>query len=273
MKGIYTPNLVKIEKIIQETPDIKTIRLAIEDKNFTFLPGQFIELSVPNIGEAPFCISSSPTWRNYIECSIKKMGKVTQAIHELEEGDMVGIRGPYGNGFPIDMMKGKNLIFVGGGIGIAPLRSLIWYCIDNRDYFKEMTIIYGARSVADLVYKEELEKFKTMPHIKTILTVDPGGETKEWEGKIGFVPTILEEVHPSSKDAFLITCGPPIMIRIVLRLIDKLGFHPEQVITTLERKMQCGVGKCGHCMIGNIYVCKDGPVFTYKEIKEFQEEI
>lgn len=277
MPNLYLPNLATIERINQETPDIKTLKMVFQDKKlrntFTYKPGQFIELSVFGAGEAPFCLASSPTRNGYIECSIKKMGKVTQAIHELEEGEVVGIRGPYGNGFPVEELKGKNLLFVGGGIGLAPLRSLIWNVIDNRKAFKDITIIYGARSVADLVYKDELEEWGGNSGVNLTLTVDPGGETKDWKGKVGLVPAILEEVNPSPGNAVVITCGPPIMIKFTLISLDKLKFAPEGIITTLERKMTCGLGKCGRCNIGPIYVCKDGPVFSYAQIKEFKEEI
>lgn len=277
MQNPYIPNSAKIEKITEETPDIKTLKIVFQEEklrqDFSYRPGQFVEFSVYGIGEAPFCLASSPTLKKYIECSIKKLGKVTQAVHELEEGDIIGIRGPYGNGFPVEEMYGKNLIFVGGGIGLAPLRSLIWYCLDNRKNFCDMVIIYGARSVTDLVYKEELKKWEQMSGVKTVLTVDPGGEAKDWKGKIGLVPKILEEIAPSPKNSIVITCGPPIMIKFTLLSLEKMKFTPEQIITTLERQMQCGIGKCGHCMIGHLYVCKDGPVFTYAQIKEFTEEI
>lgn len=276
METIYLPYLATIQKIVTETPDIKTFRLAFQDtklnESFAYKPGQFIKFSVFGVGEAPFCLSSSPTRSGYIECSIKLMGKVTQAVHELEVGDMIGIRGPYGNGFPIGEMKDKSLIFVGGGIGLAPLRPLIWNVIDRRDDFKDIIIIYGARSIADLVYKEELEQWQNMSGISTILTVDPGGEDENWTGKVGFVPTVLEEVNPSPEGAVVITCGPPIMIKFVLIALQKMGFTPEQIITTLEMKMKCGLGKCGRCNIGGVYVCKDGPVFSYEQIRHFPDE-
>jgi NAD(P)H-flavin reductase len=276
MQNPYIPNSAKIEKITEETSDIKTFKIVFQDEKlrqeFSYRPGQFVEFSVYGIGEAPFCLASSPTRKEYIECSIKKLGKVTQAIHELEEGNVVGIRGPYGNGFPVVEMQGKNLIFVGGGIGIAPLRSLIWYCLDNRKDFRDIIIIYGARSVADLVYKEELRKWEQKHRVKTILTVDPGGETKDWKRKIGFVPKILEEVNPSPENSFVITCGPPIMIKFTLLSLIEMKFTPEQIITTLERQMRCGIGKCGHCMIGHLYVCKDGPVFSCAELEKLPAE-
>jgi NAD(P)H-flavin reductase len=276
MENIYLPKLMVIKEIIEEAPGIKTFRLEFKDEGlkerFDFKSGQFGLFSVFGQGEAPFCIANPPTRRGYIECSVKRVGKVTSALHELNVGDTIGFRGPYGNWFPIDEMRGKNLIFAGGGIGLAPLRSLIWNCLDEREDFGEITIIYGARSVADLVYKEELKEWVDMEGIDTVLTVDPGGEDESWRGEIGFVPTILEKVNPSPQNAMVITCGPPIMIKFVLKALDKMEFTPEQVITTLEMKMKCGLGKCGRCNIGHTYVCKDGPVFSYEELKGLPQE-
>ena len=276
MENIYKPQLLTVEGITQETADIKTFRLVFQDANvqgdFKFAPGQFGILSVFGYGEAPFGIASSPTRAGYIECSLKRVGKVTSAIHDLNVGDTMGFRGPYGRGFPIDEMRGKNLIFAGGGIGLAPLRSLIWNCIDTREAFGDMTIVYGARSIADLVYKQELREWVEMEGINTVLTVDPGGEDESWEGEVGFVPTVLEKVDPSPENAVVVTCGPPIMIRFVLLSLNKMGFTPARVITTLEMKMKCGLGKCGRCNIGPAYVCKHGPVFSYEELKELPAE-
>jgi len=276
MENTYLPNLMTIEGIVQETPDIKTFRLTFQDgnvgKGFSFQPGQFGVFSVFGQGEAPFGFASSPTRPEHIECSIKRVGKVTHAFHRLSVGDTVGFRGPYGRGFPVDEMRGKNLVFAGGGIGLAPLRSLIWNCIDCRADFENITIVYGARSTADLVYKRDLQEWVEMDGVDTVLTVDPGGEDQSWQGEIGFVPTVLEKARPSPENAMAITCGPPIMIKFVLRSLSGMGFTPPQIITTLEMKMKCGVGKCGRCNIGNLYVCKDGPVFSYAELKELPDE-
>ena len=260
-----------VEEIIPETPDIRTFRLVFQDsrlkQDLDFQPGQFGLFSVFGQGEAPFGLASSPTRKGHIECSIKRVGKVTSAFHELNIGDTVGFRGPYGQGFPVAELHGKNLIFAGGGIGMAPLRSLLWNCIDTREDFGDITVIYGARSTADLVYKRELREWVEMEGINTVLTVDPGGEDESWGGEIGFVPTVLEKVNPSPENAMVITCGPPIMIKFVLVSLGKMGFAPDQVITTLEMKMKCGLGKCGRCNIGPAYVCKNGPVFSWKELQ------
>ena len=271
MDNIYQAQLMVVDAITQETPDIKTFRLAFRDDRirgaFTFGAGQFGLFSVFGHGEAPFGLANSPTRAEYVECSLKRVGKVTGAFHELNVGDTVGFRGPYGRGFPLEEMKGKNLVFAGGGIGMAPLRSLIWNCLDTRDQCGEITIVYGARSTMDLVYKPELRQWAEMGGIKTVLTVDPGGEDANWKGEIGFVPAILEKTKPSPENAVAITCGPPIMIKFVIVALTKMGFVPEQIITTLEAKMKCGLGKCGRCNIGPDYVCKHGPVFRYDELQ------
>ena len=272
----YEPSLMKIQEIIEETTDTKTFKLTFEDEkqaeSFDFKAGQFGLFSAFGEGESTFCIASPPTRKGYIECSVKRVGKVTTALHDMELGETMGFRGPYGNYFPLDSMKGKNLIFIGGGIGMAPLRSLLLNCLDTRADFGDITLIYGARSVADLVYKQELDDWQAQKGMETILTVDPGGENPDWKGKVGFVPTILSEVGPTSKNSMAITCGPPIMIKFVFEALDKLGFTEDQVITTLENKMKCGVGLCGRCNIGSIYVCKDGPVFTYAQLKQLPAE-
>lgn len=276
MESIYKPHLMTVEAITQETSDIRTLKLAFQDngmrESFEFQPGQFGLVSVFGHGEAPFGIANSPTRAGYIECSIKHVGKVTSALHELNVGDVVGFRGPYGRGFPTDEMGGKNLVFAGGGIGLAPLRSLLWNCIDTREDFGDITVVYGARSTADLVYKQELKEWVAMEGINTVLTVDPGGEDESWKGEIGFVPTVLEQTNPSPENAMVITCGPPIMIKFVLLSLNKMGFAPNQIITTLEMKMKCGLGKCGRCNIGPAYVCKHGPVFSYEQLKELPDE-
>ena len=236
-------------------------------EKFAFQAGQFAEYSILGSGEATFCISSRPTRMDHLEFSVMKAGRVTEAIHELNEGDEIGFRGPYGNWFPLDIMKGKNLVFIGGGIGLAPLRSLIWNVFDNRSDYRNVDIIYGARSPQDLSFKYDLDAWEADDKVNMVTTVDRGDEN--WKGKVGLVPHILEEVNPTPKDTIAITCGPPIMIKFTLLSLDKLGFTPEQIVTTLEMRMKCGIGKCGRCNIGNLYVCKDGPVFTYQQIKDF----
>lgn len=269
--NVYIPHVMKIEKVIEETQNIKTFHFNFKDETqkaqFGFKSGQFAEYSVFGVGEATFCISSSPTRMDHLEFSVMRVGKVTQAIHELQEGDEIGFRGPYGNWFPLDSIQGKNLVFVGGGIGLAPLRSLIWNVLDNRDIYKDIVILYGARSPADLSFKYDLEAWEKDDRVNMYTTVDRGDES--WTGRVGLIPPVLEEIGPSPENTVAITCGPPIMIKFTLQSLEKLGFTHDQIITTLEMRMKCGIGKCGRCNIGNIYVCKDGPVFTYAQIRSF----
>jgi len=273
-KNIYLPHLMEIIKVVPETEDTKTFHIQFQEpslrESFSFLSGQFAEYSVFGQGEATFCISSSPTRREHLEFSVKRVGRVTNALHHLNEGDVIGFRGPYGNHFPLDRMKGKNLVFIGGGIGLAPLRSLIHNVLDNREEYRDILILYGARTPRDLCFKYDLEAWSKNPSLQTVVTVDVGD--KGWKGKVGLVPIVLEEVAPSPQDAIAVSCGPPIMIRYTLKSLEKLGFTPQQIWTTLEMKMKCGVGKCGRCNIGPLYVCKDGPVFSLEEIRNFASD-
>lgn len=268
--NVYLPHIAVIEKIIDETPNVRMFHFNFKDEKlkeqFTFESGQFAEYSVFGFGEAPFCISSSPTRREHLEFALQKVGKVTNAFHRLAVGDEIGFRGPYGNSFPLDYLKGKNLVFVGGGIGLAPVRSLIWNVLDNRDKYGNINIVYGARSPADLCFKYDLKSWEEDKTVNIITTIDR--EAPDWTGKVGLVPRVLEEVAPSAKNSVAIVCGPPIMIRFTFPVLEKLGFTPERMITTLEKRMKCGIGKCGRCNIGNVYVCKDGPVFTFAQIKD-----
>ncbi|MES0278741.1 MAG: FAD/NAD(P)-binding protein [Dehalococcoidales bacterium] len=268
--NVYLPHMVVINKIIDEAPDVRTFHFNFKDKalreKFTFESGQFGEFSVFGHGEAPFCISSSPTRPDHLECTVKRTGRLTNALHRLSVGAEIGFRGPYGNGFPLEELKGKNLVFVAGGIGLAPLRSLIWNVLDNREDYGKLDIVYGARSPADLVYKYDLAAWQKDDRFNMAVTVDRGDE--KWQGTVGFVPQVLEQVAPSAQDAVAVVCGPPIMIRFTFPVLDKLGFTSEQMITTLEKRMKCGIGKCGRCNIGNIYVCRDGPVFNYQQIMD-----
>lgn len=276
--SVYMPDIAVIKEIIKETDvnDVKTFRVVFKDdpqmEHFSYRPGQFAEVSVFGVGEAPISITSSPTQKGYLEFAVKKAGVVTTALHYSQEGDVIGIRGPYGNWFDVESMVGKNLIFIGGGIGLAPLRSLINYTLDesNRSKFGDIIIIYGARSPGDLVFKWELEKWAKREDVKFYVTVDRGDNS--WDGMVGFVPDVLMKVAPSPDNAVSITCGPPIMIKFVIANLEKLGFAPRDIVTTLEMKMKCGIGKCGRCNIGSKYVCKDGPVFTWEQLKTMPQE-
>lgn len=268
--NLYQPHLMTVEAIQDETPDTRTLRLAFRDpevaERFSFKAGQFGEYSVFGAGECTFCIASPPTRRGYLECSFKAVGKVTQALRGLEVGEIVGFRGPYGNSFPVEDWSGRRVVFVAGGIGLAPVRCVIWNVLDLRDRFDEVTVVYGARSVSDLVYKRELAAWRERPDLRLVTTVDPGGADRGWDGEVGFVPAVLERAAPSADNAVAVVCGPPVMIKYTVPVLERLGFGPDRIFTTLENRMKCGVGKCGRCNVGPVYVCKDGPVFTAAEL-------
>jgi len=275
-KNSYIPYKVRIADIIEEAPLIQTYRLEFVDpaeaSSFSFKTGQFAEYGVFGEGESTFCIASPDTREGYIECTFRSTGRVTKALANCEINDIIGLRGPFGNSFPIEQWYGKNIVFVTGGIALPPLRSVIWTLLDQRGKFGNITIYYGARTVNDLVYKSELEEWKNRDDVNLFGTVDPGGETPEWKGLVGFVPTILEQNLPKSDNAVAIIAGPPILIKMGMPILSRCGFPDNLIYTTLENRMKCGVGKCGHCTVGKTYVCKDGPVFTYEEVLKMPAE-
>jgi NAD(P)H-flavin reductase len=261
---------------IDETGDTRTLRLEFADpelrESFEFRAGQFGEYSVFGAGESTFCIASPPTRKGFIECSFKAIGKVTNALREVNTGDTIGFRGPYGNWFPVDDWRGKDVVFIAGGIGLAPVRCVIWNVLDRREEFGDVTIVYGARSVGDLVYKRELDEWAARDDIRLITTVDPGGQTPDWTGQVGYVTPIVEATAPKAENAVAVLCGPPIVVKLTLPVLGRLGFADEAIFTTLENRMKCGLGKCGRCNIGPVYVCKDGPVFTAAQLKALPAE-
>jgi len=275
MQNPYFPELGTVTKIIDETPIIKSFQVILNDpekmKKFTFEPGQVGQLSLFGVGESTFVINSPPTRMEYLQFSVMKAGEVTNALHELAEGDQVGVRAPLGNWFPYEQMKGKKILFIGGGIGLAPLRTLILFMLDNRADYADITIIYGARTPNDLCYKDELKEWEARTDLNLILTVD--AEFPGWDKRVGLVPNVLKEIAPSPENTVAITCGPPIMIKFTLQALSALKFNDEQIITTLEKRMKCGIGICGRCNIGSMYVCKDGPVFSLTQLKELPAEL
>jgi NAD(P)H-flavin reductase len=272
----YQPNMMRIALVRDETPDVRTLRLEFADEEARaaffekYRVGMFGLYGVPGAGESAFCVASPPTRTGYVECTFRRMGRVTGALADREVGQAVTFRGPYGNAFPIESWRAKNVLFVAGGIALPPLRSVIWNLLDRRKEFGRITIVYGARTVADLVYKDELADWGSRPDVRLVTTVDPGGETPEWKGKIGFVPTVLGEVAPAIANTVALVCGPPIMIKFSLPVLTKLGFTPKDVYTTLENRMKCGIGQCGRCNVGSVYVCRDGPVFTLEQLHQMQ---
>ena len=267
------PYLGEVTDIRIDTPDVKTFRVLTPDgvKPFEHMPGQCAMLSIPGVGEAMFSITSSPTNKDYMEFSIKKCGCLTEWLHAMDVGQQITIRGPYGKPFPVETdLKGKDLLFIAGGIGLAPLRSVINYVRDNRENYGSVQIIYGARSMDDLVdYKEIIDEWMQDSGIEVNLTIDR--EQEGWDGHVGFIPAFVKELNPDLKKTVLM-CGPPIMIKFTLAELMGLGFEKTQVYTTMELRMKCGVGKCGRCNIGDKYVCKDGPVFRFDELDELPDE-
>ena len=274
--NLYQPHRMRIDEITDETPDTRTFRLTFQDPAlrdaFRFSAGQFGEYSVFGEGESTFCIASPPTRKGYIECSFRGIGKVTQAMRRLGVGDTLGFRGPYGNTFPLERMKGHSVVFVAGGIALPPVRCVIWNVLDLRGDFKDVTIVYGAKTVSDLVYKRELAEWGSRPDVKLWQAVDPGGQTPDWKGEVGLIPKVLEKAAPSGEDAFAVVCGPPVMIKLSLPVLAGLGFAGCDVYTTLENRMKCGLGKCGRCNTGRSYVCKDGPVYTLAQLEALPAE-
>ena len=276
LANIYKPYLMRIAEATEEAPGVRTYRLEFvdpaESAAFEFRTGQFGLYTAFGEGESTFCIASPPTRKGYIECTFRDVGRVTGALADKEVGDIVGFRGPYGNAFPLEKWKGKSLVFVAGGIALPPLRSVIWNCLDLRSWFKDITVIYGARTVGDLVYKRELDDWSERTDMKLVVTVDPGGEIPGWKGSVGFVPTVVEKLAPPSANAVAIVCGPPIMIKLTLPVLAKLGFGKSEIYTTLENRLKCGLGKCGRFNTGKSYVCKDGPVYTLTELEKLPAE-
>ena len=278
MSNPYVPMPAKIESIVieNEARDIKTFNLSLmndtDKERFSFLPGQFAELSLLGIGECPIGIASSPTEDGCLLFTVKRAGFVTTQLHRAEVGDTVGIRGPFGNTYPLDLMEGKNVLIVGGGFAFTTLRATAKYILEgnNRNRFKDLTIIYGARNPGELIYKQELWEWEKAKDLKIHITVDKGD--KGWKRREGFVPTVLKEIAPNSDSAVALVCGPPVMIKFTLPVLLEFGFAPETIFLSLEMRMKCGIGKCGRCNIGHKYVCKDGPVFSYAQLNELPQE-
>ena len=276
----YLPYPVRIDEIITETEDknLKTFRLVFinpdDEEKFSYKAGQFAELSVAGKGEAPIGIASSPSEKGYLMFTINKVGLVTTALHCMKSGDIIGIRGPLGNSYPWDILKGKNVVIIGGGFAFTTLRSSIVYMLDpvNRPNFKEIHVIYGARSPGMLLYRDELSSWESRDDINMHITVD-GTDDPNWKYNVGFVPTITEQKAPQGNDdTYAIICGPPIMIKFTQPVLDKLGYCHDNIIMSLEMRMKCGIGICGRCNIGKEFVCKDGPVFTLAQLDMMPKE-
>jgi NAD(P)H-flavin reductase len=273
-KIITIPESATIEEIKDEIRDVKTFYMSLDnkgiDKGFKIKSGQFIMCTVFGAGE--FAVSLPPSPENdRFHLTVRKVGSVTNALHDLNVGDKVGIRGPFGNGFPFEEIKGKNIVSVAGGIGLIPLRSSIVHVLQHKQEFGRVIVLHGARTPDDLMYKENLKEWQAFPGFETYITVDVG--TPGWSGEVGFVHTLFDKVNLPIENTVAFVCGPPVMFNTVIGELMKRGLRDDCIISTLERHMKCGIGKCQHCAIGRTLVCTDGPVYTYRQIKTLGEQI
>ena len=275
MSNTYIPMHMRVERITVEDQEksLRTFDLAFineaEGKRFTYMPGQFCEFSILGKGESPFGIASSPTEPGILRFTVNRAGSVTNEIHYLRQGDVVGIRGPLGNWYPVEKFKGDNVVVIGGGFAFTTLRSLIVYMLEHRQDYKDITVIYGVRNPDLFLYKDELAEWQKRDDLTLHLTID--NQVEGWTGLTGFVPTVTKQVAPGTENAWVVVCGPPIMIKFTLPVLAELNFPDARVYTSLERRMKCGIGKCGRCNIGPKYICIDGPVFSMEEIGKIPE--
>lgn len=271
----YTPAVSTVKEVIREAGNIVTIRAVIDDEEamqaFTHEPGQVGQLSLFGVGESTFVINSPPSCKEYIQFSVMKTGEVTDAIHKLNVGDKIGVRAPLGNSFPYADWKGKNIVFIGGGIGMAPIRTIMLHVLENKADYGKVSLLYGARSPRDMAFSYELDSWLANPDLDCNLCIDAPFEG--WAHKVGMIPHVLTDMNPSPDNTVAVLCGPPIMIKFTVQALEKLGFAPENIVTTLEKRMKCGIGICGRCNIGGRFVCVDGPVFTWAELKELPPDM
>jgi sulfhydrogenase subunit gamma (sulfur reductase) len=272
----YLPKPARIIRRLPQIADHQLFQIRFEEeeaaRSFTYRPGQFVMLSVIGTGEAPFSISSSPTRPGLIELCVRRIGHVTEALFKLSPNALVGVRGPYGNGFPLEKLEGNNLLLVAGGLGMAPLRSLLRYALDNRSKFKDVILMYGAKNPDDMLFKYELLDLIEQPDVKCLLTVDKD-DSGIWKAHIGVVTKLFEHVEINADQTYAAICGPEVMFKFVLDELLKRNFSKDRILMSLERNMQCGVGKCGHCMVGYKYTCLDGPIFNYWDAINLPEMI
>ena len=272
----YQPHAARITRIYRMVPDNDLFTLRFLDdavaERFRHRPGQFVMLSVPGTGEAPISISSSPTRPGVLELCVRRVGRVTSALYRLRTNDLVGVRGPYGNGFPVEAMEGNDLILAAGGLGMAPMRSLLWYALDRRDRFGKLVLMYGGRTPESMLFRDELVSLVDRADLECLLTVDqdPAGT---WTNRVGVMPALFDHVQVVPAHTYAAVCGPPVVYKYVLERLLALGFSKDRILMSLERRMKCGVGKCGHCSIGYKYTCLQGPIFTYWDAINLPEMI
>jgi len=272
----YQPHMARIVRIypMVENNYLFTMRFVDEHlaRSFRHQPGQFVMVSVPGVGEMPISISSSPSRPEVLELCVRRVGRVTSALYRLRANDVVGIRGPYGNGYPIAVMKHNDILLAAGGLGMAPLRSLLWYALDHRDEFQNITLMYGVKRPEEMLFREELLALVGRTDINCLLTVD-ADTSGTWKNHIGLLPSLFDYAHIEPLRTYAAVCGPPVVYKFVLRKLLELGFAKNRILMSLERRMKCGVGKCGHCSIGYKYTCLHGPIFTYWDAINLPEMI
>ncbi len=273
VEPLFIPEMADIVKVEEMTPLEKVFTLQLPGgRPLGNRPGQFVEVSVLGVGEAPISICSSPSRSTEtFEMCVRKVGDVTAALHQLKAGDKVGIRGPFGHGFPIESFRGKDMLFAPGGLGLPPARSLINQVLDERALFGRVIILYGARTPAELLFKDELQRWAERSDVELLLTVDRGDDT--WSGNVGVITTLFKFISVYPRNTVAVTVGPPVMYRFVLMELLGKGISEGNIYLSLERRMKCGIGKCGHCQINNVYACQSGPVFSYKELKGLEEAL
>lgn len=271
-KDIYLPQLATVVKADDMNVTEKYLQLSMDDGQFGYVPGQFVEVSVAGIGEAPITIASSPTQTGGFELVVRKIGNVTNAIHALTPGDKLGIRGPLGDGtYPVEEAKGKDVVFICGGLGLAPQRAFIKYVLDNRDDYGEVTILQGTKCYDQRLFPAEIAQWQARSDVDMLETLDEPDE--QWKGNVGVVTTLVSKIKTDLKSAVVSICGPPIMYKFVLMALEEYDIPHGNIFLNLERKMKCGVGKCGHCQINDVYCCMDGPVFRYSDLATMPEAI
>jgi len=271
-RDLYSPVMATINSVEQLTQTEKRFEIVLPGNTpLNHKPGQFVEVSIFGFGEAPISISSSPMRKNSFDLTVRRTGRLTEKMHRLTEGNMIGIRGPFGNGFDVEQFKGKDMLFVCGGIGLAPLKSLIDYTIENRSDYGRIIILYGTKSPAEILFPVEIEKWQTDPGVEFAMTVDRG--TPEWMGNTGVITTLIPGIDLDVKNTIATVVGPPVMYKFVLMALKSKNIPDGNIYLSLERRMKCGVGKCGHCQINDSYVCQDGPVYHYPRVKELEEAV
>lgn len=271
-RSLYLPEMARVTRVeaLTESEKLFEIKFA-SGRDLGHVPGQFVEVSVFGIGEAPISVSSSPTRKGMFELCVRAVGNVTNALHKLEPEDKIGIRGPFGKGFNTEELKGKDILFIGGGIGLVPLRSLINFVLDTREDFGKVTILYGTKNPSEILFRDELREWEANKTVDYRITVDKGDA--KWKGNVGVITTLIPGLEIDPARTVAVVVGPPIMYRFVIKSLKEKNLPDEQIILSLERRMKCGVGKCGHCQMGHLYVCQDGPVFKYSEIRGIREAL